>query len=92
MKTPVQRFYDMLFHHCKPTRKQEAALKRFLREERKVIDKAIHFGYMEEGDFMGIEYFYEKEFNKGKNICPHCKQGIQKLQRPGKYGCTVCEA
>jgi hypothetical protein len=65
-------------------------LKEALQMEEKQIADAIQFGYLDEGDFMGIEYFYETRFNDGKNICPNCKQGILRLDRPGKMGCSVC--
>lgn len=88
--TPVKRLFDMLFHHCTPTRKQLAALKRFQREEQKIIAKAIHFGWLDESDHTGIDFFYDKEFNGGKRICPDCKQGLLRLERPGKEGCSFC--
>jgi hypothetical protein len=88
--TPVKRLFDMLFQNLTPTRKQLAALKRFQREEQKIIAKAIHFGWLDESDHTGIDFFYDKEFNGGKRICPDCKQGLLRLERPGKEGCSFC--
>lgn len=58
--------------------------------EKEQIADAIDFGFIDDGDFRGIDYFYEIRFNGGKNICPNCKQGILRLDRPGKMGCSVC--
>lgn len=58
--------------------------------EKEQIADAIDFGFIDDGDFRGIDYFYELRFNGGKNICPNCKQGILRLDRPGKMGCSVC--
>jgi hypothetical protein len=58
--------------------------------EKEQIKKAIEFGYSNDDDFTGIDYFYEITFNGGKNICPNCKQGILRMERPGKIGCSVC--
>jgi len=88
--TPVKRLFDTLFQNLIPTKKQLAALKRFQREEQKIIEKAIDFGWMDESDHTGIEFFYDKEFNGGKRICPDCKQGLLRLERPGKEGCSFC--
>lgn len=58
--------------------------------EREQIADAIQFGFIEDGDLQGVDFFYETRFNGGKNICPNCKQGILRLDRPGKMGCSVC--
>ena len=59
--------------------------------EKQQIADAMQFTYMNiDEDFIGIDYFYEIRFNDGKNICPNCKQGILRLDRPGKMGCSVC--
>lgn len=60
--------------------------------EKEQMEKAIHFGYLsnDDDDFKGIDYFYEVTFNEGKNICPNCKQGVLRMERPGKIGCSVC--
>jgi hypothetical protein len=88
--TPVKKLFDMLFQNCTPTRKQLATLKRFQREEQKIIAKAIHFGWLDQSDYTGIDFFYDKEFNGGKRICPDCKQGLLRMERPGKEGCSFC--
>ena len=65
----------------------------FLKKEKQQIKDAMQFTYMnmtDEEDFIGVDYFYEIRFNGGKNICPNCKQGILRLDRPGKMGCSVC--
>jgi len=59
--------------------------------EKQQIADAMQFTYMNiEEDFIGVDYFYEIRFNDGKNICPNCKQGILRLDRPGKMGCSIC--
>jgi hypothetical protein len=60
--------------------------------EKEQMEKAIHFGYLsnDDDDFKGIDYFYEVTFNEGKNICPNCRQGVLRMERPGKIGCSVC--
>lgn len=52
--------------------------------------EAIHFGWLDQSDHTGIDFFYDKQFNGGKRICPDCKQGLLRLERPGKEGCSFC--
>ena len=65
-------------------------LQQAIEMEKEQMQKAIQFGYSNDDDFAGIDYFYEITFNGGKNICPNCKQGILRMERPGKIGCSVC--
>lgn len=92
-QTTTDWLFNQLWEEPKDKMVWYAILKQAKEMEKNQIADAMQFTYMnmtDEKDFIGVDYFYETRFNGGKNICPNCKQGILRLDRPGKMTCSVC--